>query len=316
MHLANIMKDETVGDPVSGCKYSAKSTYEIAKELNRLGIKVSATTVGRLLKDQDYSLRKNRKHLESHAGKKPDPQRRDRQFHYIRRQRRDYEARDLPIISVDTKSRELIGRFYQHGQRWSSGFIPVLDHDFPSLAKGVGIPYGIYDMLRNEGFISLGASSDTSAFAVDAIRDWWLQLGSHHYPEADEVLILSDCGGSNGYRTRLWKQQLQERFSNPLGLKVRVAHFPPGTSKWNPIEHRLFSFISANWAAVPLESYQIMLNYIRTTKTETGLRVHASFNRKKYLKGIKVSNEQMQQIQLTRYRVNPEWNYSIAPNSW
>jgi hypothetical protein len=269
-----------------------------------------------LLKAQDYSLRKNRKHLECHAGKKPDPQRRNRQFHYIRRQRRDYEARDLPIISVDTKSRELIGRFYQDGKRWSSGFIPVFDHDFPSLAKGVGVPYGVYDMHRNEGFISLGTSSDTSAFAVDAIRDWWLQLGSHHYPEADEVLILADGGGSNGYRTRLWKHQLQERFANPLGLKVRVAHYPPGASKWNPIEHRLFSFISANWAAVPLESYQIMLNYIRTTKTETGLRVHASFNRKKYLKGIKVSNEQMQQIQLTRYRVNPEWNYSIAPHSW
>ncbi len=271
MHLEKIMKHETAGDPVGGCKWSRKSTYQIARQLNHLGIQVSAGTVGRLLKAQDYSLRVNRKSLESNSGKAPDPHRRDRQFHYIRRQRRTYETRDLPVISVDTKSGELIGCFFQSGQRWSSELLPVFDHDFPSQAMGVGIPYGIYDAGRNEGFVAVGTNSDTSAFAVDSIRTWWLQIGHHHYPEADEILLLADCGGSNGYRTRLWKQQLQERFCNPLGLKVRVAHYPPGASKWNPIEHRLFSFISANWAAEPLVSYQTMLNFIRTTRIEEGL---------------------------------------------
>ena len=316
MHLEEIMKHETAGDPVRGCKWSRKSTYKIARQFKHLGLEVSASTVGRLLKAQNYSLRVNRKNLESTSGKAPDPYRRNRQFYYIRRQRRAYEARDLPVISVDTKSRELIGCFFQSGRRWSSELLPVFDHDFPSQAQGVGIPYGIYDAARNEGFVTVGTSSDTSAFAVDSIRTWWLQIGHSHYPEADEILLLADCGGSNGYRTRLWKQQLQERFCNPLGLKVRVAHYPPGASKWNPIEHRLFSAISANWAAEPLVSYQTMLNFIRATRTETGLRVRATLNRKKYTKGIRISNEQMRQIHLTRSRVNPEWNYSIAPNSW
>jgi len=226
------------------------------------------------------------------------------------------DAEGLPIISIDTKSRELIGRFHQSGQRWSCEPIEVFDHDFPSTAEGVGIPYGIYDTLRNQGFISIGTSKDTSEFAVDTIRWWWVHIGRSAYPHAEEILIVADGGGSNGYRTRLWKQQLQEQSCNRVGMKVRVCHYPPGASKWNPIEHRLFAHISANWAAQPLESYETMLKYIRATRTDAGLGVRARINRKQYQKGIRVSDFQMLQLHLKHARVNPEWNYIIEPAKW
>lgn len=308
------MKHEVGGDPVSGCKWTRKSTYKIARQLNRLAIPVCAATVGRLLKAQHFSLRKNRKNLEATSGrKKIPPQQRDRQFRYIRSQRQGYEAKGLPLLSIDTKSRELIGCFYQDGQRWNREPIEVLDHDFPSLAQGVGIPHGLYDPARNQGFVCLGTSHDTAEFAVDSIRSWWLQVGSHAYPKARQLLLLADCGGSNGHRNRLWKQQLQEKLCDGLGLKVRVCHYPPGASKWNPIEHRLFSFISMNWAGQPLHNYQTMLNFIRTTRTNQGLQVRARLNPKHYAKGIKVSRHQMEQICLKPARVNPEWNYTILP---
>jgi len=310
------MKHETAGDPVRGCKWSRKSTRKIARHLRRLGIQVGARTVARLLKARGYSLRKNRKNLETPSGKPPDPKRRDRQFGYIRRQRRGYEADKLPVISIDTKSRELIGRFHQAGQRWSFEDLEVYDHDFPSAAEGVGIPYGIYDTVRNEGFINVGTSKDTAEFAVASLRRWWTRVGRAAYPHAEELLVLADCGGSNGYRPRLWKYQLQTQFCDRFGIKVRVCHYPPGASKWNPIEHRLFSFISANWAAEPLESYQTMLKYIRTTQTETGLKVRACLNQKKYQNGIRISDAQMHEVRLSRYRVNPEWNYAIVPTDW
>ena len=261
------MEHETAGDPVRGCKWSRKSTSRIARQLRRLGIHVSARTVARVLKALGYSLRKNRKNLEMPTGKPPDPERRDRQFRYIRRQCREHQAHELPVISIDTKSRELIGRFHQSGQRWSTKDFEVYDHDFPSAAEGVGIPYGIYDTVRNEGFISVGTTKDTAEFAVASLRRWWTQVGRGAYPHAEEILLLADCGGSNGYRPRLWKYQLQTQFCDRFGLKVRVCHYPPGSSKWNPIEHRLFSFISANWAAEPIESYETMLKFIRTTQT-------------------------------------------------
>ena len=316
IHIEHIMKHNTAGDPVNGCLWSRKSTYKIAAELRLLQIKVSASTVRRLLKANGYSLRKNRKNLETPTGKPPDRESRNRQFLYIAQQRRRCEAKDIPVISLDTKNRELIGQFYQDGLSWGDESTAVYDHDFPSVAKGRGIPHGIYDTLRNEGFISVGTSKDTSQFAVDHLRAWWTQHGHDAYPDAQEVLLLADCGGSNGYRTRLWKHQLQERFCNPFGLTVRVCHYPPGASKWNPIEHRLFGFISRNWAAQPLDTYQTMLNFIRGTSTQTGLRVHASLNRKKYQRGIKISNTQMQQICLKTYTSNPLWNYSIAPRKW
>ena len=310
------MKHEVAGDPVSGCKWSRKSTYKIARQFRRMNVGVCASTVGRLLKAQRFSLRKNRKNIESTSGKKHDAERRNRQFLYIGKQRRAYEAKGLPILSIDTKSRELIGRFYQDGRRWSRELIEVLDHDFPSQARGIGISYGIFDTARNQGFVCVGTSCDTSEFAVDSISSWWLQVGSRAYPQADEILLLADGGGSNSHRNRLWKQQLQEKLCDRLGLKVRVCHYPPGASKWNPIEHRLFSFISINWAGQPLESYSTMLNFIRTTKTEQGLQVRALLNQNQYTKGIKVTDEQMDQIRLKRARVNPEWNYSIVPAKW
>lgn len=310
------MKHEVAGDPVSGCKWSRKSTYKIARELNRMKIRVCPSTVGRLLKAQRFSLRKNRKNIESTSSKAVDPQRRHRQFIHIRKQRRAYETKDLPVISIDTKSRELIGCFYQDGRRWNREIIEVFDHDFPSQAQGVGIPYGVYDTGRNQGFVCVGTTCDTSEFAVDSIGSWWGKVGSRIYPQAEEVLLLADCGGSNGHRNRLWKQQLQKKLCDRFGLKVRVCHYPPGASKWNPIEHRLFSFISGNWVAQPLQDYQTMLNFIRTTQTEQGLKVRAHLNQKQYTKGIKISDEQMEQINLRRGRLNPDWNYSIAPSKW
>jgi hypothetical protein len=310
------MMDATAGDPVSGIKWSRKSTERIARELRRMGIRVSANSVARLLKAQSYSLRKNRKNIESPTGKPPDPQRRDQQFRYIRRQRRDYETQGLPVISIDTKSRELIGRFHQSGQRWSPERIDVFDHDFPSAAEGVAIPYGIYDLVRNEGFISIGVSKDTSVFAVDSLRWWWTHLGRNAYPQAQELLILADGGGSNSHRTRLWKHQLQERFANPFGITVRLCHYPPGASKWNPIEHRLFGPISTNWAAQPLENYETVLKFIRTTRTQTGLTVCARLNRTTYEAGIRITDAQMQQILIQHARVNPQWNYTIEPKQW
>ncbi len=254
--IASVMKNETAGDPVSGCKWTHKTTAKIAKELSRVKIEVSANTVGRLLKQMNYSLRKNLKSLESGLSKPPDPQQRDMQFRYIRSQVRSFEEKGIPVISVDTKSREMIGPFHQPGRRWCREAIKVLDHDFPSDAQGVAIPYGIYDPIRNEGFVCVGTSKDTSQFAVDSISTWWTRAGSNHYPYAKDLLILADCGGSNGYRTKLWKRQLQNAFCNRFDIKVKVCHYPPGSSKWNPIEHRMFCFISNNWAAQPLIDYE------------------------------------------------------------
>jgi hypothetical protein len=306
------MKHETAGDPVSGCKWTRKTTAKIAKELNRAGIEVSANTVGRLLRKMKFSLRMNLKSLESGRRKAPDRRKRDQQFRYIRSQIQDYAAQGRPVISVDTKSREMIGPFHQPGRRWSQEPIKVFDHDFPSDASGVAIPYGIYDFCRNEGFVCVGTSHDTSEFAVAAIRTWWQKAGAAHYPRAERLLVLADCGGSNGYRTRLWKHQLQLAFCNRFGLQVKVCHYPPGSSKWNPIEHRMFSFISKNWAAEPLRDYETVLKFIRSTKTATGLKIRATINTKRYQKGTRISEQQMQRIALKSYTRRPQWNYSIT----
>lgn len=213
----------------------------------------------------NYSLRLNLKCLESGQSKPPVPRQRDLQFRYIRSQIRRYKTNAMPVISADTKSRELIGPFHQPGGKWSQEPIKVLDHDFPSDSNGIAIPYGIYDIIQNEGFVCVGTSRDTSEFAVDSIRTWWQNCGSRHYPDADRLLILADCGGSNGYSIRLWKQQLQICLCDRFGLQVKVCHYPPGSSKWNPIEHRMFSFISNNWAAQPLLDYETVSKFIRTT---------------------------------------------------
>jgi hypothetical protein len=306
------MEHETAGDPVSGCKWTRKTTRKIAQQLKRIGIAVSANTVGRLLKKMDFSLRMNLKSLESGLRNPPDPRERDQQFCYIRSQIQGYRGQGMPVISVDTKSRELIGAFHQSGRRWSREPIEVLDHDFPSDSRGVAIPYGIYDYSRNQGFVCVGTSRDTSEFAVDSIASWWRNAGSSQYPDADRLLILADCGGSNGYRTRLWKHQLQVAFCNRFGLQVKVCHYPPGSSKWNPIEHRMFSFISNNWSAQPLYDYETVLKFIRTTNTSAGLKIRAHLNRKQYQKGKKVSDEQMEKIIIKPYTLRPHWNYSIS----
>jgi len=307
------MEHDTAGDPVSGCKWTLKTTQKIAQQLKRAGICVSANTVGKLLKNMNFSLRVNLKTLESGLSKPPDPRERDLQFRYIRFQIRSYIAQGMPVISVDTKSRELMGSFHQSGHKWSQDPIKVFDHDFPSDSQGVAIPYGIYDLCRNQGFVCVGATRDTSEFAVDSIRTWWSKAGSTHYPNADRLLILADCGGSNGYRTRLWKRQLHVEFCSRFGIQVKVCHYPPGSSKWNPIEHRMFSFISNNWAAQPLYDYETVLKFIRTTKTSAGLKIRASLNKKNYQKGKKVSNKEMEEIDLRRYTLRPNWNYSISP---
>jgi hypothetical protein len=308
------MEYETAGDPVSGCKWTHKTTHKIAYQLKRAGIRVSDNTVGRLLKSMDFSLRVNLKTLESGLRNPPDPRDRDLQFRYIRGQIHDYMGQGLPVVSVDTKCREKIGLFHQSGRRWAQRPIQVLDHDFPSDAEGVAIPYGIYDLSRNEGFVYVGTSCDTSEFAVGSIRTWWSQAGSNHYPHADRLLILADCGGSNGYRTRLWKHSLHVDFCNRVGLQVKVCHYPPGSSKCNPIEHRMFSFISRNWAAQPLRDYETALKFIRTTKTSAGLKIRAVLNTKRYQNGKKVSKNQMGQIALKQYTQRPFWNYSISPS--
>lgn len=308
------MEHETAGDPVSGCKWTRKTTVKVARQLKRAGIHISANTVGRLLKDMDFSLRVNLKTLESGLRNPPDPNKRDLQFRYIRRQISDYTAQGMPVISVDTKSRELIGLFHHSGRRWAQHPIKVFDHDFPSDSQGVAIPYGIYDLSRNEGFVCVGTTHDTSEFAVDSIRTWWSQAGSKHYPNADHLLILADCGGSNGYRSRLWKQKLHAGLCDRFHLHVKISHYPPGSSKWNPIEHRMFSFISSNWAAQPLHDYETVLKFIRTAKTSAGLKIRAVLNTKQYKKGKKISDQQIRQIPLRRYTLRPNWNYSISPS--
>jgi len=293
-------------------KWTRKSLNKIASELKTIGIIVSSNTVGRLLKAMGYSLRINLKTIESGNANPPTPEARNQQFEYIENQREEHEASGNPTISVDTKKRELVGNFKNNGSSWRRDPIHVKDHDFPSDAIGKATPYGIYDTQQNHGFVTLGVSSDTPRFATDAIETWWLHEGINQYANANQILILADSGGSNSSRSRVWKMRLQE-FANRFNVEVNVCHYPPGASKWNPIEHRLFSEISKNWAGQPLESFQMILNYIRTTKTNKGLDVTAVINRKKYCTGEKVSNHHMATINLMKHDILPQWNYSLSP---
>ena len=225
-----------------------------------------------------------------------------------------FQRRGLPIISVDTKKRELVGKFKNPGSRWDLSPRLVNDHDFRSDSTGVAIPYGIYDLLANRGSVMVGVSHDTSAFAAHAIAHWWRQEGAARYPRSRQLLILSDTGGSNGARRRTWKTELQSQLADSLGLTLTVAHYPTGASKWNPIEHRLFSEISKNWAGEPLDSYQKILNFIRSTKTDTGLAVTAHLDRRNYPTGTEPTPEQLQSLRLKPHEILPKWNYTISPN--
>ncbi len=302
------MDDDTAGDPMTGIKWTRRTTEKIADELRATGIEVCANTVAKLLKDLDYRLRVNHKKLSRRSA--PD---RDAQFAYIAAQRETFTRHGWPIISIDSKKRELVGNFKNNGDTWSREPTLVNDHDFPSDAKGVALPYGIYDLAANHGYLFIGTTHDTAGFAVDNVVRWWNYRGRRHYPGKSELLILADSGGSNGARTRAWKLGLQERLCDRHALTVTVCHYPTSASKWNPIEHRLFSEISKNWAGRPLDSYETILNYASTTRTSTGLRVNAYLVNTDYPQGVKVSDREMEQLQLRPHDTQPTRNYTLSP---
>ena len=312
-----LMRYETAGDPITGLKWTRRTTEKLAAELKKLGIQVCPNTVGRLLKKIGFSLRVNHKKIAS-GGKKltvQDKKDRNKQFKYIADLREAKANKGIPTISVDSKKKEKIGNFKNQDTTWQREPILVNDHDFPSDVKGKGIPYGIYDTVANLGTVYLGTTYDTPSFAVDSIAKWWENEGSKRYPNEKEMYILADGGGSNSSRSRVWKQGLQEKFCDTYGLCVTVSHYPPGASKWNPIEHRLFSEISKNWTGEPLVSYEKMLKSIRTTKTLTGLKVKAHYVRKHYPKGERISNEHMASLSIKPHDIFPGWNYTIKSRS-
>jgi hypothetical protein len=293
---------------MTGLRWSRRTTTSISEELLALGIRVCPNTVARLLDQMGYSLRVNHKQIStSHS---PN---RNLQFEYLADLRYRFHRRHLPIISVDTKKRELVGNFRNPGRRWECSPRRVFDHDFRTDSIGVAIPYGIYDITGNRGAFVVGVSHDTPAFAAHAIAHWWQQEGAHRYSGSRQILILADTGGSNGYRCYAWKTELQSRLANAFALSVTVAHYPTGASKWNPIEHRLFSEVSRNWAGEPLDSYQKILNYARTTKTQSGLTVTAYLDRRDYPCGLKPTPKQIASLRLQRHETLPEWNYTIKP---
>jgi hypothetical protein len=289
--------------------WTSKTTAKLTEELQHRGHQVSQMTVYRLLLDLGYSLQSNRKTKEGTSH--PD---RDAQFRHINRKIRAFERRGQPVISVDTKKRELVGDFKNAGREWRPKGNPeqVRMHDFRDEDLGVAIPYGVYDMGRNEGWVSVGIDHDTAEFAVASIRRWWQRMGNRIYPRAKELLITADAGGSNGNRRRLWKLCLQQ-LADETGLTVWVCHHPPGTSKWNKIEHRMFCHITENWRGQPLVSHGVIVNLIGHTTTTKGLRIKAAVDRASYARGIKVSNEQFATIDLRPDRFHGEWNYAIAP---
>lgn len=299
------MKDEVGGDPISGVRWTRKSTRALAREMGRQGHGISRGTVGRLLNGMGFSLRANVKTLSG-----PRHLDRETQFTEIGRKLKSFEVKGSPILSVDTKKTEIIANYANAGHIWRHQPIDVSDHDFPHPELGRAVPFGIYDMGRNQGRVVVGTSAQTARFGVDALLEWYRRDGRRAYPDAEDLLILCDNGGCNGSKNRLWKYELQ-RFADQSGLTVHVAHYPPGASKWNPIEHRLFSFISKNWAGQPLSSYEKVLNFLRTTKTRTGLSVRANLLSKRYEKGVEVSDEQMSDISLRPGRVLSRWNYMI-----
>ena len=294
---------------MSGLKWTRKTTEKIAAELRIAGISVSANTVGRLLKQLGYRLRTNEKKIA-----RCSPADRDTQFQRIAELRQSFAAKGSPILSIDTKKKEQVALFKNAGKEWALERRAVRDHDFPSEAKGVAIPYGLYLPIPNVGMVFVGTSHDTPEFAVDCIESWWRLDGRDRFPSHDHLLILADSGGSNGYRCRAWKYFLQHNLGNPHHLTVTVAHYPSGASKWNPIVHRLFSEISKNWAGIPLESYETILNFIGTTTTKTGLRVQSTLSQKEYKTGLKITKKQMTSLSIEVSATLPKWNYTIRPH--
>jgi len=309
--LEELVSGEARGDPESPLRWTAKSTRRLAGALRERGHRVSHETVAKQLRQLGYSLQANRKTKE--GASHPD---RDAQFRHINAGVSEALEDGEPAISVDTKKKELVGDFKNAGQQWRPAGEPVevRTHDFKDKQLGKVNPYGIYDLANDEGWVSVGVDADTASFAVASIRSWWEQLGSERYPEAKTLTITADCGGSNGNRTRLWKTELQ-RLADETGLAIRVLHFPPGTSKWNKIEHSLFSFIARNWRGQPLVSRQAIVSLIAATTSTTGLKVYARLDEGDYKRGVKVSDAEIAAINLARDEFHGEWNYLIKPRS-
>jgi hypothetical protein len=307
--LERLIEPETRGDPQSPLRWVCKSTRTISAQLTRQKHPVSHEKVAQLLHDQKYSLQSNRKTEE--GADHPD---RDAQFRYINAQVKKALAAGTPVISVDTKKKVLVGNYDNAGQQWLPAKKPlkVNGHDFPSPDVPRAYPYGIYDLGRNTGFVNVGTDHDTGAFAVASIRGWWRKEGRGLYPQAKQLLITADGGGSNGVRLRLWKLELQ-KLADETGLSISVCHFPPGTSKWNKIEHRLFSFISSNWRGEPLRDYETIVNLISRTTTAKGLQVTCRLDRRKYPTGRKVTDEEIKRVNLAQNKFHGEWNYTIHP---
>jgi hypothetical protein len=309
-HLEALVEPLSRGDPESPLRWTSKSTRTLAAELAAQDHRISHEKVAQLLRQLDYSLQSNRKTEE--GSDHPD---RDAQFRYINEHVRRALAAKRPVISVDTKKKELLGNYYKAGRQWRKAKSPerVGVHDFPAPSVPRAYPYGIYDLARNTGFVNVGTDHDTGAFAVASIRGWWRAEGQRLYPNATRLLITADGGGSNGYRLRQWKLELQ-RFADGAGLAILVCHFPPGTSKWNKVEHRLFSFISSNWRGEPLRDYETIVGLIANTTTAKGLTVRCRLDRRRYPAGRKVSDEDMATVNLTPQSFHGEWNYLIRPH--
>ena len=307
--LEAIVNPYTRGDPMKALLWTSKSLRNIEKALKEDGYTVSYVTIGELLKSLGYSLQANRKTHE--GGDVPD---RNEQFEYINETALSFMSDNEPVISVDCKKKELIGNFKNTGTDWFlQGSAPEVNvYDFMDKELGKAVPYGVYDLAQNQGWVSVGISKDTAEFAVNTVKTWWQQMGQEQYRGAKKILITADGGGSNGSRNRLWKKELQA-FASESGLAISVCHFPPGTSKWNKIEHRLFSYITKNWRARPLESLEVVVNLIANTTTEKGLQVKAKADENQYEKGIKVLDEELKNIKLTKSAFRGDWNYTINP---
>lgn len=307
--LERMVAPTTRGDPMSPLRWTCKSTRNLAAELRHEGFVVSHTSVGKKLHELGYSLHALRKNQE--GADHPD---RNAQFEHISAMVEDFQARNQPVISVDTKKKELVGSFRNVGREWQPKGRPeeVNVHDFPDDAVGKAIPYGVFDMTRNEAWVSVGRDHDTPAFAVASIRQWWKTMGLPAYPSATELLITADAGGSNGYRTRAWKKELQE-LADDTRLNIHVCHFPPGTSKWNKIEHRLFCHITQNWRGKPLTSFETVVNLIGRTRTTRGLRVKARLDKKHYPTGVEITKAEMRRLALRKDDFHGDWNYLLEP---
>lgn len=309
--LEGLVSESSYGDPESPLRWTTKSLRNLSDALLAKGFTISFSKVRQLLNELGYSLQLNQKMLQ--VGE-PHPDR-DEQFRHISETAKAFLSEGLPVISIDCKKKELVGNFKNQGAEYAKSGQPVkvLDHDFPLPGLGKVAPYGVYDMAWNEGFINLGISSDTARFAVNSVRQWWNEMGMARYPGASKLYITADGGGSNGSRNRLWKTELQQ-LANETGLQFQVSHFPPGTSKWNKIEHQLFSYISKNWRGRPLETLMVIISLVESTTTKKGLKVKCGLDTNEYETGIKVSEEELQRINIVRDDFHGEWNYCISPS--